>query len=303
MLGRQSSATVLVGKSVLLREGIAKILRSAKNFRVLASVSCIDSVLASKLHPHQQPLFIVVHTGDDFDTALKQIELLADQHPAGRIVVVADRRRPRELVSAFRAGANGYFVDMTCDAFIKSLELVVMGETIFPPVFPSSVLDPKHEHPREARPAEENDEAIFFTTEDPLTPPLSSREKSILGCLISGDSNKCIARKMDIAEATVKVHVKAILRKIRVQNRTQAAIWGANNRSLTRTARDGSPPASDVSKLLPKAVVVLSKIDQAASPEPASLIPEANQVDASHIDQVLRKGINRGTLGTARLDK
>src|SRR4029077_4066036 len=131
---------------------------------------------------------------------------------------------------------------------------------------------------------------------------LSTREKSILGCLISGDSNKCIARKMDIAEATVKVHVKAILRKIRVQNRTQAAIWGANNRSLTRTAR-GSPPASDVSKLLPKAVVVFSKIDQAASPEPASLIPEANQVDASHIDQVLRKGINRGTLGTARLDK
>ena len=46
--------------------------------------------------------------------------------------------------------------------------------------------------------------------------------------LIEGDSNKCIARKIDIAEATVKVHVKAILRKIRVQNRTQAAIWGMN---------------------------------------------------------------------------
>ncbi len=300
MLGRQSFATVLVGKSVLLREGIAKILRSAKTFRVLASVSCIDSVLAGKLQPHRQPLFIVVHTGDDFDTALKQIELLADQHPAGRIVVVADRRRPRELVSAFRAGANGYFVDMTCDAFIKSLELVVMGETIFPPVFPSSVLDIKHEPPREARPAEENDEAIFFATEDPLAPPLSSREKSILGCLIQGDSNKCIARKMDIAEATVKVHVKAILRKIRVQNRTQAAIWGANNRSLTRTP---PPSVSDASKLSPKPVVMLSEIDQAASPEPAGLIPEANQVDASRIGHVLRKGINRGTHGAARLDK
>jgi two-component system nitrate/nitrite response regulator NarL len=53
-----------------------------------------------------------------------------------------------------------------------------------------------------------------------------------LRCLIEGDSNKAIARKNDIAEATVKVHVKAILRKIRVSNRTQAAIWAMNNDSF-----------------------------------------------------------------------
>jgi two-component system nitrate/nitrite response regulator NarL len=52
------------------------------------------------------------------------------------------------------------------------------------------------------------------------------REKSILRCLIEGDSNKCIVRKIDIAEATVKVDVKAILRKIRIQNRTQARSGG-----------------------------------------------------------------------------
>ena len=62
-------------------------------------------------------------------------------------------------------------------------------------------------------------------------PLLSPREKVILRCITEGASNKCIARKIDIAEATVKVHVKAILRKIRVQNRTQAAIWGINNGS------------------------------------------------------------------------
>jgi two-component system nitrate/nitrite response regulator NarL len=108
---------------------------------------------------------------------------------------------------------------------------------------------------------------------------------------------------MDIAEATVKVHVKAILRKIRVQNRTQAAIWGANNRSQTRAARDGSPPASDVNKLFPKPVVALPEIGQAAPPEPAGMIEEATQVDASRIDHVLRKDLNRGTHGTARLGK
>src|SRR4029077_4663854 len=63
-------------------------------------------------------------------------------------------------------------------------------------------------------------------------PRLSVREKCILRCLIEGDSNKAIARKNDIAEATVKVHVKAILRKIRVSKRTQAAIWPMNNDSF-----------------------------------------------------------------------
>jgi DNA-binding NarL/FixJ family response regulator len=231
MRRRQSFATILVGKSILLREGLARILRSA-NFRILASVSCADDLLASKLQQHQ-PLFIVVHTGDDFYAAVAQIEIFRDQHPGGRIAIVADHYRLGDLVSAFRAGANGYFVDvMTCNAFIKSMELMMMGETIFPPAFLSFVLDPEGNRLGEAVPGGENNQAILVTTEDALAPQLSPREKSILRCLIEGDSNKCIARKIDIAEATVKVHVKAILRKIRVQNRTQAAIWGMNNGSL-----------------------------------------------------------------------
>ena len=258
MLAQQSFATILIGKSTLLREALNRILHST-NFRILASVSCVDDFLATKLQQHE-PLFIVVHTGDDFDATLEQIELCRDRHPGGHVTIVADHYRPGELVSAFRAGANGYFVDMTCAAFIKSLELVIMGETIFPRAFLSFVLDPEGKNHCDAAPNNENGKAIFFTAEDALTPQLSSREKSILRCLIKGDSNKCIARKMAIAEATVKVHVKAILRKIRVQNRTQAAIWGANNRSLARTASNSSPPAT-ASKLPPKPVALISEIE------------------------------------------
>ncbi len=58
---------------------------------------------------------------------------------------------------------------------------------------------------------------------------LSSRETDILSCLTNGISNKHIARKFGIAESTVKIHVKSILRKINVQNRTQAAIWALAN--------------------------------------------------------------------------
>ena len=149
-----------------------------------------------------------------------------------------------ELTSAFRAGANGYFVNViTCDRFIRSVELVMMGETIFPPAFLSFILDANRPHLVEAAASDRNGEPILFATEDATAPLLSPREKVILRCIIEGDSNKCIARKIDIAEATVKVHVKAILRKIRVQNRTQAAIWGINNGSHIQPEVDRRPCA------------------------------------------------------------
>src|SRR6202048_4998655 len=304
MRRRQSFATILVGKSILLREGLARILHSA-NFRILASVPCPDYLLPRKLQSHQ-PLFLVVHTGDDFEAAVEQIELLRDQHPGGRIAIVADHYRLGDLVSAFRAGADGYFVDiMTCDVFIKSVELVVMGETIFPPAFLSFVLGPDGEQLAETVLLDEKNEAILFTTEDTLTPQLSPREKSILHCLIEGDSNKCIARKIDIAEATVKVHVKAILRKIRVQNRTQAAIWGMNNGSLTRPAIVSSPPsASDVSKRFPNPVEMISDIKQMWSYVPLGAIEqEQNHLEVPRIGRLIREGVHRRTNGATRPGK
>jgi two-component system nitrate/nitrite response regulator NarL len=233
-LRRQSFATVLIGKNILVREDIARILR-AKQFRILASVSSVDE-LPSTLQSLQL-LFLIVQAGDDFDLAVEHIGLMRDQHPGGRIAIVANHYRPAELALAFRAGASGYFVNVnSCDAFIKSIELVAMGETVFPPAFLSFALDTKSDHIGKAARPDENERAIFVTTEDTFAPQLSlsPREKSILRCLIEGDSNKIIARKIDIAEATVKVHVKAIFRKMGVQNRTQAAIWAMNNGALAR---------------------------------------------------------------------
>ena len=304
MRQRQSFAFILVGKSILLREGLARILRSA-SFRILASVSCADDLVPSKLQLHQ-PLFLVIHTGDDCDAAVEQVKLFRNQYPGERIAIVADHYRLSELVSAFRAGANGYFVDvMTCDVFIKSIELVMMGETVFPPAFLSFVLDPEGNRLGQAAPRDENNQEILIRAETTLAPQLSTREKSILRCLIEGDSNKCIARKIDIAEATVKVHVKAILRKIRVQNRTQAAVWGMNNESVIRLANNSSPPStSDVSKRLPNPVEVISEIKQIGALVPLAPIGhDANNVDVPRLDRLIRKGISRSADGTARLRK
>jgi len=304
MKRRQSFATILVGKRILLREGLAKILRSA-NFRILASVSCVDDLVPNKLQSHP-PLFLVVHTSQGFEAAVEQIELLRDQYPGGRIAIVTDHFELDGMVTAFRAGANGYFLDgVTCDVFIKSIELVMMGETIFPPLFLSFVLGHEAGHISEMVLRDERNQAILVTTEDSLAPKLSAREKSILRCLVEGGSNKCIARKMDIAEATVKVHVKAILRKIGVQNRTQAAIWGMSNGSLPRPANDSALPSIlDVSKPASNSVEVISEIDQIEAPvRPAAIEHEPNQVEVPRIVPLIRKAFSRRTQRAARPGK
>ena len=292
---RQSFATVLIGKDILVREGIARILR-AEHFRILASVSSVDELPSTV--QSLQLLFLIVQAGDDFDLAVEHIGLVRDQHPGGRIAIVANHYRPAELALAFRAGASGYFVNVnSCDAFIKSVELVAMGETVFPPAFLSFALDTKSDPGRKAALPDENERAIFVTTDDTIAPQLSPREKSILRCLIEGDSNKSIARKIDIAEATVKVHVKAILRKIRVQNRTQAAIWAMNHGTLA-VAQNGSAPPSglDTDRPMPKAIDVISNVKRLEAPGSRELSNgQANHVGVPRIASLFRKNFDRGT--------
>ncbi|MEH2516389.1 DNA-binding NarL/FixJ family response regulator [Bradyrhizobium sp. AZCC 1610] len=293
MRRRRSFATFIVGKSVLIREGIARIL-SAANFRTLASVSCADDLSPNKLQSHPS-LILMVHAGDDFESAVEHIELLRERHPKARLAVVADHYRLDEMVSAFRAGASGYFIDvMTCDVFVKSIELVMMGEIIFPPAFMSSILQPESDHFARPEPRNDNARAVAFTAERGMTQQLSPREQSIMQCLIAGDSNKSIARKIDIAEATVKVHVKAILRKIRVQNRTQAAIWGMNNGSVVRPIIDGSSTSEQFPDSLP--IVPDLKQIEGLVVRPELINQHTNRVKTPNVGRLIRNG-------TARLGK
>jgi two-component system nitrate/nitrite response regulator NarL len=76
----------------------------------------------------------------------------------------------------------------------------------------------------------------FAPANDPamLLNKLSDREAQILRCLTQGASNKVIARELGVAEATVKVHIKAILRKVKASNRTQAAMWATGHLSFSQ---------------------------------------------------------------------
>src|SRR5262249_51528676 len=251
IMQRRPFAMVLVGPSALLREGLARIVEAA-GFCVVASTSCVDDALLGTLAKYQS-ILLIIDAGDDPNTIVGHIELFKKQHPAGRVTVLTDHCRPSDMVPAFRVGANAFFPKVApCDALIKYLELVMLGETILPPTILPSFLDHEVDNVREAAARDVGRNPKIMIEAEGQRPQLSTREKCVLRCLVEGDSNKIIARKVDIAEATVKVHVKAILRKIRAHNRTQAAIWAMNNSSsvwmtgsgaaLTRAATPLSGP-------------------------------------------------------------
>ena len=246
MTRRRSLLTVIVGRDSLRKDGLTQFLRSA-GFGVVISVTSAAALCASRLQ-RRQLLFFIVHGRHDFEAALEQVKSVKSHHPDGRVVMIGDQYRLRDLTTAFWAGAKGYFVDATTpDVFMKSIELVMMGETVYPPAFLPCALHPESECDDEASTRDGHDGQAMMP-DDRIGPKLSPRESSILRCLVEGDSNKSIARKIDVAEGTVKVHIKAILRKLAVQNRTQAAIWGMNNRSAASRTQTAIPNLSSGSK-------------------------------------------------------
>ncbi|MCC8952442.1 response regulator transcription factor [Bradyrhizobium sp. Pear77] len=306
MRRQYSFSIVLGGENSLRKEGLARILNS-ENFQVFPSISDADD-LPGKANVGNvsvcPALFLVVHSGDDFGATIEQIECFKRRHADGRIAVVADHYRLSELTAAIRAGVTGYFIDvMNCDAFIKSIELVMMGGTVFPTDFLTSALDAEKRDADGVPPRLDYSHAPA-NADGRLAQQLSPREISILQCLIEGDSNKCIARKIDIAEATVKVHIKAILRKIRVQNRTQAAIWGLNHRPAARPSSGTAYPAADATERLLPPKRELPKIARTGRPAPLGSIDHAvNFFEVPLTNGHARKDIGSKADGAIRLRK
>lgn len=228
-------ATILGCKNSMLREGIKHILSSTRYKVHPEDLSCRSTILP-QLYGNSSPLFII--DSNLYPNGMtNMIRELKGQHSHAYVVVLADGFDLEEMKIAIQAGADGYCLATTgCEALIKYLDLVMLGEV----VFPSSALlkailssDEEASDHRESAPiaASLSQADRLIDAKDSVIRTLSSREAEILQCLMDGAPNKVIARKLDVAEATVKVHIKAILRKIRVANRTQAAMWAVNHLS------------------------------------------------------------------------
>ena len=212
--------TILVCRNSLVRAGIRHILDGTRY--IMAKELDDSSTLPTA--SGASPVLYILDDSHSADALAKMVEDLRTQSPSARVVVLADHLDPITMMRALQAGLNGLCsTRMERDALLKALELVMLGETFIASALVLTMLDETSQAP-ESRQAmtsavtPANDTAARHHN-------LSAREVEILKQLMEGESNKVIARKLAIAEATIKVHVKSVLRKVRVQNRTQAALW------------------------------------------------------------------------------
>jgi len=207
------ATTVLVESNSIFREGLRGILETTK-FKSVKMAARIDDILPQLLYESRPVLILLGVESGHQETALA-VQRLKQQNPMACVVVLSDRCELEDAIVLLRSGADGYLLrKISGDALVKSLDLLMLGLAVFPSMA-SRVLGVAGER----------------GCERPEYGPrrLSDRETGILRCLMRGEANKVIARQFDISEATVKVHIKAILRKIRAQNRTQAAVWARDH--------------------------------------------------------------------------
>jgi two-component system, NarL family, nitrate/nitrite response regulator NarL len=174
-------------------------------------------------------ILVIVEATRNPDELSGMIRELKARCCAARIVVLVDDCDLTLILQAYEAGATGVLPTTTgVEILVKSLELIVLGELVFPAaLILSGANQALHREP--ADPPGVPEVKMFAPLGDGRG--LSTREQEILHLLTQGAPNKVIARHLGVAEATVKVHIKAILRKIRAQNRTQAAMWATTHLS------------------------------------------------------------------------
>jgi two-component system, NarL family, nitrate/nitrite response regulator NarL len=223
-----STSTVIVTPRVILRNGIASFLQGTR-YKVVASAAKAAELASGRVPREQQTLAIVGidQQNGNLDEVSESIRLLRSLSPDGKVVLVAETHGGIDPRRALALSPDACIFNLNSrDALIKVLELVFLDQRVF--VFAKSIATTPEKDVDVADPprGSQSDKPSRLGMNGHN---LSPRERQVLGCLAQGNSNKVIARLHNLSEATVKAHLKAILRKIKVHNRTQAAIWAIQN--------------------------------------------------------------------------
>jgi two-component system nitrate/nitrite response regulator NarL len=200
---------LLIDDHPLFRLGAAQLIAAQDDFEVIGEAAhCGDGVaLAASLKPDLVLMELRIGGGHGLET-LTQIVAMDE---GGDVIVLTASNSEQDVLSAVRAGAKGYLLkDSQPDEILQKLRLAARGHTVF---------------------AEPLMDLLLGVMPDgkPTTPAstacLTTRERQILDLIAGGQSNKHIARELNISDGTVKVHVKNILRKLNLRSRLEAAVW------------------------------------------------------------------------------
>jgi two-component system, NarL family, nitrate/nitrite response regulator NarL len=228
----QSTGTVIVGQRALFREGVAALLRHTP-YKVIATAERSSELRNVRASTGSRTLVILGVDGETENASevSENIKTLRSLFPGSTIVVIAETSSPASFQQIITAAPDGYVSNLKSgDVLLKLLDVVLLDQQVIVLSRPAPVAaadegdSDKRANGRNSF-ADDDRQCLSVRSVGAKDPQLSQREREILLRLAEGESNKQIARLCNITESTVKVHLKAILRKITVHNRTQAAIW------------------------------------------------------------------------------
>jgi DNA-binding NarL/FixJ family response regulator len=203
---------MLVDDRPLVRNGIASLLR-AHGHEVVGEAA--DGREALDIVGQASPDVVLMDIRMPGMGGLEATRLMTAQHPEVKIVMLTVSDDENDLFEAVKSGAKGYLLkDLEAPQFFEALDAIDRGEAVIPTRLAGNLLDEFRSKSRGAGEAEPGD-------------ALSPREREVLDHVSQGLTNKEVAERLYISENTVKYHMKNILDKLHLRNRSQVIAWAA----------------------------------------------------------------------------
>jgi two-component system, NarL family, nitrate/nitrite response regulator NarL len=202
---------VVVDDHTLFRRGLIALLNADGRVEVVAEAG--DASAAEQAARTLRPDVMLLDNHLPGVSGVAALPALLAAAPGMRVLLLTMSEDERDLAAALRGGASGYL--------LKTAETAELGDAIARAMHGQSSV---------SAPMTTKLAAAFRANEPPAQATkdtlhlLSTREREILECIGRGESNKRIARELDIAESTVKIHVQHIFRKLNLSSRLQAAL-------------------------------------------------------------------------------
>ena len=207
---------VVIDDHTLFRRGITALLSRVPGFEVVGEAADgFDGIKAVVAH---RPDVVLLDLHMPGISGIDAMQAILKEAPGQHIVMLTVSEEADDLMLALRSGALGYLLkNIESDFLVDSVRRAAEGESVMSPEMTTKLM-------REVR----------VGTTAAVQPALSPREREILAYLARGASNKEIARDLDVAESTVKIHVQHILRKLDLTSRVQAAVWAVEHGLASR---------------------------------------------------------------------
>lgn len=216
----------------LFRRGLVALLGQDPGLKVVGEAG--DAAQAMRLAPALRPDVILLDNHLPGVTGVDAIRGLREVSPSSRVLMLTVSEDAQDLSMALRNGAQGYLLKtIDGDLLAQAIRRAAAGEPVVSPELMGKLVAafqsqgvPEVDALESPVPGKVHPEAAPGTAEQRT--PLSPREEDVLREIARGSSNKEIARALDIAETTVKIHVQHILRKLGLSSRVQAAVYASD---------------------------------------------------------------------------